>query len=215
MKSSFRGQRNGRDLIANCILYTNHTVMTRQLYEHHSCNYLLESIQGIQTFTKPTKPSVNNRICQSGHRLPLISNRLSRDPPFPDRRSKIENRAKQTQSANTISVFLFKKTKNENTVRGAFIKFADWYRWTLWISLWLVSTICQYNIAQLIITPHLSTMQMRPIVTDGVACMVCLSICRSVGLSQSWLVSLAKTAEPTEMSFVVWRGLEWIQETTC
>jgi len=40
----------------------------------------------------------------------------------------------------------------------------------------LVSTICRYNIAQLIIRPHLTAMWMRPIVTDEVVWSVCLSV---------------------------------------
>jgi len=48
---------------------------------------------------------------------------------------------------------------------------------------------------------------MQPIVTDGVAWSVCLSVCRSV-----MIVSSAKTAEPLEMPFRLWtRG--WVQGT--
>jgi len=42
---------------------------------------------------------------------------------------------------------------------------------------------------------------MRPIVTDGVASSVCLSIARSV-----IVLSPAKTAEPIEMPLAVWTG---------
>ena len=64
----------------------------------------------------------------------------------------------------------------------------------------LVSTIPHYNIAQLTIRLHLTTMQMWPIVTDRLAWCVCLPICRSVCDNlEPW-----KTAEPIEMAFGMW-----------
>jgi len=51
----------------------------------------------------------------------------------------------------------------------------------------LISDICRYNIAQLTIRPYLTTMCMRPIVTDRVAWSFRLSVGRSVTI-----LSLAK-----------------------
>jgi len=61
----------------------------------------------------------------------------------------------------------------------------------------LVSTVCRYNIAQLIIRRcfTMAIMYMRLIFTDGVA----WSVCRSVTI-----LSHAKTTEPIEMPFGVW-----------
>jgi len=55
----------------------------------------------------------------------------------------------------------------------------------------LVSTICCYNIAQLNIRPHLTNIQMQPIITDGVAWSLCHSL------------ELAKMTKLIEMSFGV------------
>jgi len=63
----------------------------------------------------------------------------------------------------------------------------------------LVSTICCYNIAQLITRLHLTTMYMWPIVTDRTVWSVCLSVGRSVRI-----LSAAKTTEQIEMPFEVW-----------
>jgi len=68
--------------------------------------------------------------------------------------------------------------------------------------VWLVSTIFCYNIAQLIIRLHLTSMLMRPIVADWLAWCVCLSVCLSV----SQLV--CHTSEPCKNNWTD-RGAVW------
>jgi len=66
-------------------------------------------------------------------------------------------------------------------------------------TVWLISTTCHYKIAQLIITPYLTAMQMRLFYCYRCSSVVCLSVGRSV-----ILLIRAKMAEPIEMPFGVW-----------